>query len=155
MLGFLFGIAATVFIINRTRRGGFRRSARSQRRRRREWILNRVSSRLDTTASQDRALEDIVDDLMDTLGEQRDAFTSGRSALADALRGEEFDAEALDALRTRQDEAFGRVHDALGSALKKAHVTLDPDQREQLARWIGDGRRSRHCGPRRGHLHAA
>ncbi len=154
MLGFLFGIGITLFVINRFR-GGPRPAARARRRRRREWILNRLSSKLDTTPSQDRALEDIVDDLTDVLAEERGAFTSSRTAFAEALKGEQFDPAGLDALRTEQDEAFGRVHDALGAALKKAHATLDDEQRERLADFISRGPRNRHCGPRRRHLHAA
>lgn len=155
MLGFLFGIGITLYVLNRTRNGGFRRSSRSRRRRRREWVLNRISRRLDTTASQDRVLEDVVDDLMDVVTEERDAFFSSRSAVADALRGEEFDAAGLDAARARQEQAFGRVHDAIGAAMKKAHATLDAEQREELANWIGRGHRGRHCRPRGRHLHAA
>jgi len=155
MLGFLFGVGITLFVLKRARGGrGFGRSARSRRRRRREWVLNRLSSRLDTTASQDRELEDIVDDLMDVMTEERDAFFGSREALGQALGGEEFDGAALDDLRARQDEALGRMHDALGKALKSAHGTLDAEQREILARWINRGR-GHHCHRRGRHLHAA
>ncbi len=155
MLGFLFGIGVTMFAINRYRRGGLRPAARSRRRRRREWILDRLSSRLDTTPSQDRVLEDIVDDLTDVLGEERSVFTSSRSTLADALKGAEFDSAGLDDLGARQTEALGRVQSALGAALKKAHATLDEEQRERLASFIGSGHHGRPCGRRARHLHAA
>jgi len=155
MLGFLFGIGLTLFVINRNRRG-FRTGGRRIRRRRREWMLDRLSAWLDTTPSQDRVLEEVVDDLMDVMVEERAVFTSSRSTIADALKAETWDPASLDGARSEQEESLGRVHDAAKASLGKLHAVLDEDQRAALANFLAHrGHRGRrNCGRRR-HLHAA
>ncbi|MCO4769113.1 MAG: periplasmic heavy metal sensor [Deltaproteobacteria bacterium] len=126
------------------------------RRRRREWVLDRLSSNLQTSPSQDRVLEEVVDDLMDVMGEERGGFASARSTLADVLRADAFDSKPLDELRDQQDASVGRVQDAVADALAKLHGVLDDEQRQRLARFISEGRRGhrRHRWHGR-HLHAA
>ncbi len=154
MLGFLFGIGLTLFVINRNRRG-FRSGGRRIRRRRREWMLDRLSAWLDTTPSQDRVLEEVVDDLMDVMVEERAVFTSSRSTIADALKADAWDPASLDDARAEQEESLGRVHASAKEALGKLHAVLDEDQRAALASFLGRSHRGhRHCGRRR-HLHAA
>jgi len=161
MLGFLFGVGLSLFLMRRIGRGPWRsRSARHggsrrSRHRRREWILNRMSSHLDTTPSQDKVLEDVVDDLMEVFGEQRSSFSSARSSLADILAAAEYDQASMDALKAEQDESLGAMHGAAGDALKRLHAVLDEEQRERLASFISRGPRGHHCRGRRRHLHAA
>ena len=157
MLGFLFGVGLTLYFINRYRRGGFRSGGRRMRRRRREWILNRLSAHLETTPSQDRVLEDVVDDLMGVVTEERGAFLSARGTLADALGAETFDSGPLDELREQQDASLNRVHDAAREALEKVHAVLNYEQRTRLAAFMsgGDHDHRRRRWRRRSHLYAA
>lgn len=157
MLGFLFGVGLTLFFINRHRRGGFQSGGRRMRRRRREWILNRLSAHLDTTPPQDHVLEDVVDDLMGVVAEERGAFLSARGTLADALGAETFDGEALNELRERQGASLNRVHDAAREALEKVHTVLNYEQRTRLAAFMsrGDHGHRRRRWRRRSHLYAA
>ena len=148
MLGFLTVAAIAYFGVRYMRRkhhGG----GRHWRRRRREWVLDRMSSALDTKPSQDRVLEEVVDDVMDAFAEEKAAFRSSRSTFAQILKGDEFDTSALDALLASQKEALGRVQEAVAGSLKKAHETLDPDQRATLSSYM---ERSGHgCRGRRAH----
>jgi hypothetical protein len=154
MLGFLFGAALTLYVLNRHRRGGFRRGTYSRRRRRREWMLDRLSAHLDTSPSQDRAMGDTVDSLFEAFEEERGVFSQARKAVSDALKGAEYDATVLDRLKAEQDASLRRVHTAIDDALATAHEVLDDEQRERLASMLQSGARCR--SPRRGrHLHAA
>ena len=157
MLSFLFGIGLTLFVISRVRRGpmGSRGGSRGRRTRRREWVLNRLSARLHTTPSQDRVLEEVVDDLMDVFSEQRGEFFSTRSGFADILAANEFDAGALADLNARQTDAFGSVQSAVTAALKKAHTVLDHEQRSRLAEFVARRDRSPRRWHHRHHLYAA
>ncbi len=156
MLGFFFGAALTFYVLNRHRRGGFSRGAYSRRRRRRDWILDRLSSRLDTRPSQDAALGEAVDALFEAFTEERGAFSRARSAVSDALKGAEYDGSVLDRLREEQDASMARMHQAVDGALKKAHAALDPEQRDRLADMLQKGPHGGHrCHHRGRHLHAA
>ncbi len=157
MLGFLFGVGITLYIGSRFRRGGFRGARRftsSRRRRRREWVLGRLASRLDTTAAQERALGDVIDDLFDVFSAERKAMGDARKATADALRADSFADGDLDPIRDGWRASIDRISAALESAIGTAHDVLDDDQRAELADLVKDG--PGHChGRRRGHLRAA
>ena len=149
MLGFLTAVALTYFVVRYARRHHF--GGRRMRRHRREWMLNRLSSVLNTKPSQDRVLETALDDVMDAFAEEKNAFRASRSTFADILQAEEFDATALDALLTAQKEALGRVHASVAESLEKAHGALDNEQRAQLGTLIQNGPHG-HCRRR---AHAA
>ncbi len=154
MLGFLFGAAFTLFALSAFRRRGFGRGSYSRRRRRREWMLDRLSARLDTTPSQETALGDAIDSLFEAFAEEQGAFSRARRAVSDALKGAEYDGSLLDRLRADQDASLGRMHGAVDDALKTAHDVLDDEQRATLAAMLqsrGPGCPGRH----RRHLHAA
>lgn len=151
MLGFLFGAAFTLFAINLLRRRGLGRGSYSRRRRRREWLLDRLSDRLDTSPSQDAALGDAIDSLFGAFSEERGAFTRARGAVADALKSGHYDASRLERLKGEQDETLGRVHAAVQDALETAHRVLDEEQRAELASLLLKGPPA--CRGRR--LHAA
>lgn len=158
MLGFLLGIGATLFVIHRVRHGGpLGRSSRRGRRRRRDWILDRLSSRLDTSPSQENVLADVIDDLFDTMGEERSILRGSRQKVADLLRTDAWDAEAAKALRGEHEAALDRVQGTLNKSLQTLHETLDPEQRGHLADLLERGPRHHHgrCHHRRRHLHAA
>lgn len=155
MLGFLFGAAFTLFVLNTLRRRGFGRGSYSRRRRRREWLLDRLSSRLDTTQSQDSALGEAIDSLFGAFTEERGAFSRARAAVTDVLKGAEYDSSQLERLRAEQDESLRRVHAAVEDALKTAHDVLDDEQRAQLATMLQEGPHGCHRGRRSRHLHAA
>ncbi len=130
MLGFLTALAIAYFGIRYVRRN---HGGRRFRRRRREWILDRLSSRLDTRPSQDAVLEGALDDVMNAFDEEKRAFRSTKSTVARILQSDDFDAGALDELLASQREALGRVQAAVAESLAKAHETLDPGQRARLA----------------------
>ncbi len=151
MLGFLFGIAFAFFAHRAFHGRRFARGGYSRRRRRREWALDRLSSRLDTTPSQDRVLGQALDEILEAFAEERGSFFRSRSVFSAALRGEDFDGDALNDLRGKQDEALGRVHSAVSETLSKAHSVLDEGQRATLAELIERGPH----GHRRCHARAA
>lgn len=149
MLGFLFGVAFAFFVTRALRGGRFARGSYSRRRRRREWALDRLSARLDTTPSQDRVLGEALDTLFDAFAEERRSFFGARSAFSSAVRGEEFDGASLDELKGEQDQALGRVHAAVTDALARAHAVLDDEQRATLAEVIEQGPHGRCRGRQR------
>ncbi len=144
MLGFLTALAIAYFGVRYVRRN---HGGRRWRRRRREWILDRMSSRLNTKPSQEAVLEEAVDDVMNAFAEEKSAFRASKSTFARILQSDEFDAGALDELLASQKAALARVQETVASSLKKAHETLDPEQRTQLAGYLEH--RGHGCGPRR------
>jgi Spy/CpxP family protein refolding chaperone len=95
--------------------------------------------RLDTSPGQEKAIRAAVEELRDTMSSFTPELRASRGELANAMRGEVFDARALEgALDGHMVEARSFGSAVLGT-LAKVHETLDPDQRRRLARMIESG----------------
>jgi len=84
-----------------------------------------------------------ADALRDTLHGWRDDAERMRSDVARSLRGEAFDAAALEEAFARADARLGTVREALRGQAARVHEALDPRQRAELADLIDRGWRRR------------
>jgi len=161
MLGFLVG-AACLYLLARTLRGGgwafahgpgpwgHRRwggwrherwdgHPRSGGRGRLRWLFERI----DTSPGQEKVIAEAADALRETLHGWRDDAERMRSDVARSIRGEAFDAAALEEAFARADARLGTVREALRGQAARVHEALDPRQRAELADLIDRGWRRR------------
>lgn len=75
------------------------------------------------------AAEDVEDVVKDAKGLGR----KQKRDLADILRGDAFDHEAVGEVWSEQDEALEKIRLQILTSLQKVHDVLEPRQREQLA----------------------
>lgn len=100
------------------------------------WVFDRV----DATPAQERELRGAVEDL------QRDARRAAargdalRGAIADALRRDVLDADALGPVTQASEAARAELDAALTRGISRVHAALDGTQRERLADLIGRSR---------------
>ena len=85
-----------------------------------DFLLRRVSSELNATPAQEKALREVLGNLRDVMSKNRDVLKAARGDVARTLRSESFSEEALAEAVTRHDEA----HDALRKAIVDAIATL-------------------------------
>lgn len=155
MFGFLFGTACLVGLIAMLKRGrhgrfghGYHRGGFGRR-----GILNRLFSRLETSASQEKLIVGAVEEVELAMRGLRPEMEATRADLARVLTDEQFDSERLGAVFARHDDALRQVQTAVAGALAKVHGALDHEQRAQLARLLEQrmfGRFPRSGGPYRG-----
>lgn len=108
------------------------------------WVAM-LADRIDASPEQEDVIHDALHELMRELRGLKSDAKATRGDLGDAFGAESLDEERLGALFARHDELLGGARKAVVGALAKIHDALEPDQREQLSRWIG--RRS--FGPHR------
>jgi uncharacterized membrane protein len=95
--------------------------------------------RLDTSPGQEKAIRAAVEELRDSVSAFAPELRASRTEVANALRGDVFDAGALEgALDGHMAEARS-LGSAVTTALAKIHEALDPDQRRRLARLVESG----------------
>lgn len=121
-------------------RGGFRA--------RRRFILRRVFEKLDTTPGQEKAIGRAVDRIVEAGRAFRGEIHDSLGDLPEALRADELDTAALDALFAQHDAALAAFRSTATDALKEIHDALDEHQRAQVADFI-ESRRRRWGGPYR------
>ena len=141
MFGFLFGtacLAGLIFNLRRARwhhhharHGGGRRSWRGRMR----WLFER----LDTSPGQEKVFVKAADDLTEAFEKMRDELRTTRAAIAQALRGEQFDAGSLRELYEKQDALIAQLRETLRTAMAQIHESLDARQRRELADLIEHG----------------
>jgi uncharacterized membrane protein len=100
-----------------------------------------VFQRLDTTPGQEKVIMEAVEEITQAVNGAKDEVRQSKGDVARALSGEEFDAGAIGAAYARQDDVITKVRDAVTGALAKVHDALDPKQREELSRLIGESTR--------------
>lgn len=146
MFGFLFGTACllglTATVARRTGQerhhcGGGR--AHGFRGRRARFVLNRLLDRLDTSPGQEKVIREAVETIMDEMRGGRREFAETRHELAQAIRSENLDRAAIDALFTRHDVVIDRLRQQLLDGFGKVHETLDSRQRKILAEIVESG----------------
>jgi Spy/CpxP family protein refolding chaperone len=145
MWGFLVGTACLAGLFH-TLRGGRhfgRHPGRWGWRRQLRWVFQR----LDTSPGQEKVFVQAADDVAAAFGKLRGEMEASRTAVARAMRGEQFDAGALRELTERQEAQFADVREVLRTSLARIHEALDPRQREDLADLIEHGPGLRDAGP--------
>jgi heavy-metal resistance protein len=138
MLGFVFGTLCLVGFVGVLRHRGLGRFGHHGRRFGRSGLY-RLFQELDTSPGQEKAIRGAVLELRRSLGELRPRFDAARSQVANALRGDSFDALGVEASLEGQTRELGRAGSALTATLAKVHEALDPDQRRRLARFVEMG----------------
>ena len=156
MFGFLFGTVCLLGLTATVARhrhhghgghhcgGGRMRGFRSGRGR---FILNRLLDRLDTTPGQEKVIREAFDTLMEELYDARGEFRGTRADIAQAIRSENLERAAIEAVFTRHDQVIDRVRQHALDAFSKVHETLDDRQRKILADLIESGPFRRSFGP--------
>lgn len=98
-----------------------------------------VLSRLELSPAQEKVVRAELEKLKQTAKGMRDEGKQSRADMANAIRGEELDENALAAMFMRHDDRLHDLRQDLGGALGRIHAVLDPDQRERLADLISRG----------------
>ena len=153
MFGFVFGTACLAGLFYNLRRGGGRYGYGYGRRGgpggwswrgRMRWIFER----LDTSPGQEKVMVEAADALSDALGKLRGEMGSARATLAQALRGETFDAAALREMDAKHDALLEELRKTLRASMAQVHEALDDRQRRELADLLEHG--GRHAYRHRG-----
>ena len=147
MFGFFFGTACLAGLIFALRRHHWHhhhgRGGRGSWRGRMRWVFVKAA-----------------DDLTEAFEKLRDEARVTRTAIAQALRGEQFDAASLRELHEKHDALLAQMRETLRTSMAQVHEALDPRQRRELADLIehgfgygyrgygGCGGYGRHGGPR-------
>jgi uncharacterized membrane protein len=95
--------------------------------------------RLQLTPDQQTVVREELERLGTTLREHRQEWSQSRRDVAQAVRGESFDATVMGELFGRHDERLGEARKAVMEALGKIHAVLDETQRQRLAELIDRG----------------
>jgi Spy/CpxP family protein refolding chaperone len=95
--------------------------------------------RLDTSPGQEKAIRAAVEELRESLSAFTPELRASRSEVANALRGEVFDARALEGALDGHMVELRSLGSAVATTMAKVHEALDPDQRRRLARMIESG----------------
>lgn len=144
MFGFFFGtacLAGLIFALRHSRwhhhshggHGGH--GGRWSWRGRMRWLFER----LDTSPGQEKVFVKAADDLTEAFEKMRDEARNARAAIAQAMRGEQFDAASLRELHEKHDALLAQMRETLRTAMAQVHESLDPRQRRELADLIEHG----------------
>jgi hypothetical protein len=96
------------------------------------WLL----SRLDLSPAQEKVVRTEIETLKQKAKDLRDEGAASRADMARAVRGDDFEEEALASMFIRHDDRLHGLRQDLGGALGRIHAVLDPAQRERLAEMI-------------------
>ena len=99
------------------------------------WLFER----LDTSPGQEKVFVKAADELTEAFEKLRDEARNTRAAIAQALRGEQFDAASLRELHEKHDALMAQLRETLRTAMSQVHESLDPRQRRELADLIEHG----------------
>ncbi len=98
-----------------------------------------MSSELNATPAQEKALREVIDGIRESMAKNREVLSAARADVAKTLRTENFSEESLAEVIARHDEVHDRMRKSIVDALAKLHTTLDAGQREKLANLIANG----------------
>lgn len=114
-------------------------------------ILWEAFRRLDTTPGQEKVIRAVIDDLRARRRAIRGELEKARGDAARAMRGEQWDENALGEAVARIDGSVEATRKAIVEAMAKTHEVLDDKQRNILADLIERGGFRGFGGGRRGH----
>ncbi len=100
------------------------------------WML---LSRLDLSPAQEKVVRAEFETLKSKAESLREEGSQSRADMARAIRGEDFDEEALAGMFVRHDDRMRELREDVGRGLGRIHTVLDPAQRERLADLIERG----------------
>jgi Spy/CpxP family protein refolding chaperone len=140
MFGFIVGTLSLIGLIKVARwgrYGGYRRQGGWGR-----WMMRRLFERLDTTPGQEKVVLEAADEAQRVMWQARGEMERARTEYARAMRGEQFDNEAVNAAFEKQQAAVDEIKSTIKSKMQAIHEALTPDQRKVLADLIefGPGR---------------
>ncbi len=101
--------------------------------------LYAMMHRLQLTPDQQTVVRAELEQLGASLREHRQEWGATRRDVAEALRGESFDATMMGELFGRHDERLTEVRKAVMQALGKIHAVLDETQRQRLVELLDRG----------------
>ncbi len=136
MFGFFFGtacLAGLIYTLRSRHRWGHHGHGRHgggwSWRGRLRWLFER----LETSPGQEKVIVEAADTLTEAFAKLRDEVGPTRTAVAQALRGEHFDASTLKEANARHDALVEALRKELQASLAKVHEALDPKQRREFA----------------------
>jgi uncharacterized membrane protein len=103
------------------------------------FFLRFIFERLDTTPGQEKVLAQAFDEIREAVKTAKGDWTSSRSRMADAMRGAEFDHEAVGEAWAKHDTAFEAMRLKVATSMAQVHEALDERQRKILADLIEKG----------------
>ena len=103
------------------------------------WLFERI----DTSPGQEKVIAEAADALRGTVQGWRDDAERMRSDVARSIRGEAFDAAALEEAFARAEARLATVRQTLRGQAARVHEALDPRQRAELADLLASGWRRR------------
>ncbi len=150
MWGFLVGAACLVGLARTMRGGGWAYAhgpggwGRGHR-----WggggrgPLRWLFERMDTSPGQEKVIAEAADALRGTMSGWRDDAERMRSDVGRSIRGETFDAAALEEAFARAEARLATMRETLRGQAARVHEALDPRQRAELADLLASGWRRR------------
>ncbi len=139
MLGFIFGTACLAGLFYNVRRSRWHRRHGGPGRWSWRGRMRGLFERLDTSPGQEKVLVKAADELTEAVAKLRDELGATRTAIAQALRGDTFDAAVLRELDTKHDALIEELRKTLRASAAQVHEALDPRQRRELADAIEHG----------------
>ena len=103
------------------------------------WLFERI----DTSPGQEKVIAEAADALRATMRGWHDDTERMRSDVARSIRGETFDAAALEEAFARAEARMTGVRETLRGQAARVHEALDPRQRAELADLLASGWRRR------------
>jgi uncharacterized membrane protein len=103
------------------------------------WLFERI----DTSPGQEKVIAEAADALRSTMHGWHDDAERMRSDVARSIRGETFDAGALEEAFARAEARMANVRETLRGQAARVHEALDPRQRAELADVLASGWRRR------------
>jgi hypothetical protein len=132
MLGFLFGTACLVGLVWVWKGGRWHSHQGCGRSR--GWLpLRWLFERLDTSPGQEKVIRFEVEELLNKFGDFERTLRESKTDVAKAFRADDFNAEVMGDVFSRQDGAIDELRRGLVGALAKVHDALDSRQRARLA----------------------
>lgn len=99
------------------------------------WLFERI----DTSPGQEKVIAEAADALRGTVQGWGDDAERMRSDVARSIRGEAFDAAALEEAFARAEARLATVRETLRGQAARVHEALDPRQRAELADLLASG----------------
>ena len=105
--------------------------------------LRWLFERMDTSPGQEKVIADAADALRETMSGWREDGERMRSDLGRSIRGETFDAAALEEAFARAEARLATMRETLRGQAARVHEALDTRQRADLADLLASGWRRR------------
>lgn len=129
MFGFVIALVCLVGLVLLARRRRYRYFGG----RRGLWYLFRS---LDTTPGQEKVIRDALLELQDAAGELRAQTREARPQLAEMLRAERVNEDALDSWLDSRMRAFDTLRPRVVRAVQRVHEVLDERQRRMFGDFV-------------------